>query len=217
MASVKSYSHQSFFTKGTLMPKVKLYKHFAGIFCATFAMVFTIPTYAQEFIIFEGKDSVREGDGGSKKVVNGMDFWVDGAPPKPFKLIGYITDRRHKTGLFGMISMSGLESSVVEVAKKNGGDAVIQVSSESETVGTAFNSTGTANVTSTGYGNTVKSSGFGTTNGFAAPVQKQQSKFAVVKYVVKPEAVNLNVIVSPPIESEKQKDVANPTQSEPVK
>ena len=192
-------------------------KHFVGIFFATFALAFAVPTYAQEFIVFEGKDTVREGDGGSKKVIDGMDFWVDGSPPKPFKLIGYITDRRHKTGLFGMISMSGLESSVVELAKKNGGDAVIQVSSEAETIGTAFNSTGTANVTSSGYGNTVRSSGFGTTSGFAAQVQKQQSKFAVVKYVVKPDAGNLNVTVSPPIEPEKPTDVAKPPQPEPVK
>ena len=35
---------------------------------------------AQDFLPYEGKNAVREGDGGTKKVVNGIDFWADGAP-----------------------------------------------------------------------------------------------------------------------------------------
>ena len=140
--------------------------------------------------MFEGKEVIREGDGGSKKVVNGMDFWVEGAPPRPFKLIGYITDRRHKTGLFGMFSMSSLEANVVDVAKKNGGDAVIQVSSEAETIGFASNSTGNTRATVSAYGNTATATGTTSSSGYAAPVQKQQSKFAVVQYVAKPDTTN---------------------------
>ena len=43
---------------------------------------------AQEFLPYEGKNAVQEGDGGTKKVVDGVDFWADGAPPRPFKLLG---------------------------------------------------------------------------------------------------------------------------------
>ena len=52
---------------------------------------------AQEFEKWEGKPNVQEGNGGTKKVVNGIDFWADGAPPRRFVLLGYIQDRRHKT------------------------------------------------------------------------------------------------------------------------
>jgi|SRR5450755_1544395 len=41
-------------------------------------------------------------------------FWS----PRQFKLLGYIEDRRHKTGLIGMMRMSGLEGDVADVAKQ---------------------------------------------------------------------------------------------------
>lgn len=138
---------------------------------------------AQEFQVYEGKNAVREGDGGTKKVVDGVDFWSDGAPPYRFKLIGFITDRRHKTGLVGMISMSNLEGSIAEVAKKNGGDAVIQVSSEAETVGIATNNYGSAQGSAFSSGNSTNFNASGWSSGGAAKVQKQNSKFAVIKYL----------------------------------
>lgn len=143
-------------------------------------------TFAQEFQAYEGRNAIREGDGGTKKNVDGIDFWSNGAPPYRFKLLGFITDRRHKSGLFGMISMSGLESSVAEVAKKSGGDAVIQVSSEAETVGAVGNSYGNAQGTATTTGNTTNARVTGSSSSTSAAVQKQNSKFAVVKYLKEP-------------------------------
>jgi len=98
------------------------------------ALAWPTAVVAQEFLPYEGKNAVKEGEGGTKKIIDGVDFWADGAPPRPFKLLGYISDRRHKTGLVGMIRMSSLESDVAELAKKNGGDAVILVAAEAETV-----------------------------------------------------------------------------------
>ena len=148
-----------------------------------FAMLLSVSGYSQEFIAYEGKDSIREGTGGTKKVVNGIEFWADGAPPKTFKLIGYITDRRHKTGLVGMFRMSGLENDIADVAMKNGGEAVILVSSEAETVGAVSNSIGSAQVTTSpqGQNSTARATAWNTN--IAAPVQKQQSKYAVIKFV----------------------------------
>src|SRR5437773_10072368 len=100
-----------------------------------FVVTLTTSVTAQEFLPYEGKNAVREGEGGTKKVVDGIDFWADGAPPRPFKLLGYISDRRHKTGLLGMVRMSGRERGVADVAKKNGGDDVVLVASEAETAG----------------------------------------------------------------------------------
>jgi hypothetical protein len=141
-----------------------------SVLCAAIAFTATA-TLGQDFTAYEGKNTVREGEGGGKKVVEGVDFWSDGEPPRKYKLVGYITDRRLKSGLFGMASMAGLEKDVALLAKKNGGDAVIQMGSETETtgsVGTAFGSR---------FGNSA--SGFGA----AAAVQKNNSKFAVLKYV----------------------------------
>ena len=45
---------------------------------------------AQEYLPREGKNPVREGGGGNKKNIDGIDFWADGAPPRKSRLIRYI-------------------------------------------------------------------------------------------------------------------------------
>ena len=142
-----------------------------------------LPTFAGEFIAYEGTDAIQEGTGGAKKTVDGIDFWSDGAPPRKFKLLGYISDTRLKTGLVGMIKMKNLEGSIAKQAKAVGGDAVILVSVEAETKGFIGNANTTLNGTARTSGNTthVQGSAYGTTT--AAAVQKQHTRYAVVKYV----------------------------------
>lgn len=144
--------------------------HRALLFCvATIVALGATAAKAQEFAAWEGKQQVYEGQGGTRKTIDGVDFWSNGAPPRKFMLLGYITDRRHKTGIIGAISMGNLESDVAKVAKQAGGDAVILVSENAET---------------TGYvGNAWNNPNGGPTWGNGAPVQKQNSKFAVVKYL----------------------------------
>lgn len=163
----------------------------------TLSLAVQAAALAQDFLPYEGKNSVREGQGGTKKVVDGIDFWADGAPPRQFKLLGYIEDRRHKTGLVGMIRMSSLESNVAAVAKQNGGDAVILVSSEAETVGQVGNSYGTANANSTHYAGATTTRASGTSTSMSAAVQKQQSKYAVVKYLPDPDPAATGVSATP--------------------
>jgi hypothetical protein len=43
-----------------------------------------------------------QGHGGTRKVVDGMDVWTHGDPPRPFKLLGIIEDERPG----GMIPMA---------------------------------------------------------------------------------------------------------------
>lgn len=142
------------------------------IFVAVLVSSMPAPAHAQDFIAFEGKNAVKEGEGGAKKTVEGVEFWSDGAPPRKFRLLGYVTDRRQKNGLLGMARMSSLEKDVAEVVKNNGGDAAILMASEAETVGMIGNAFATGN-----------RSAFGTSVG----VQKQNSKYAVVKYLAEGE------------------------------
>ncbi|MEI8299403.1 MAG: hypothetical protein WCH32_15455, partial [Pseudomonadota bacterium] len=163
----------------------------ARVIAVAAALALAAPAFAQDFTAWEGKNAVQEGDGGTKKTVNGIDFWADGSPPRKFKLIGYIHDRRHKSGLVGMVRMSGLESDIAKVAKANGGDAVILVASGAETVGrvaTGFaNTHSTTNASANVYGNSAyghantNSNTFGTA--VATDVQKQESKYAVIQYL----------------------------------
>ena len=154
---------------------------------------------AQEFLQYEGKNAVSEGDGGAKKIVDDIEFWTEGAPPKRFKLLGYVTDRRHKSGIWGKISMSSLESDIAKVAKENGGDAVILMSSDAETIGVVGHSFGSVhgNANTTGSGNTTRMGNMstntfsanttfrasGSSTSLSSAVQKNNSKYAVVTYL----------------------------------
>ena len=79
---------------------------------------------AQEFAAWEGKQVVKVGEGGARKVINGIDFWTEGTPPKPYVLVGYLLDTRHESGIYGMMRMASLEGSIANKAKQAGGDAV---------------------------------------------------------------------------------------------
>jgi hypothetical protein len=77
------------------------------------------------FLAYDGWDSVQQGQGGEKKVVGGVDFWMQGSPPRRFKILGSIEGARRKGGLVGMASFSSPEDGVARQARGVGGDAVI--------------------------------------------------------------------------------------------
>jgi ABC-type nitrate/sulfonate/bicarbonate transport system substrate-binding protein len=43
-----------------------------------------------DFQAWEGGNSVVQGHGGTRKVVDGMDVWTHGDPPRRFKVLGII-------------------------------------------------------------------------------------------------------------------------------
>jgi hypothetical protein len=140
-------------------------------------------TYAQEFEGFEGSNNVFEGDGGSRKNVDGIDFWTNGAPPAKFALLGYISDRRHKSGLVGKIRMSGLEHDVAEKVRAVGGDAVILVDSEAETVAVGHWGSSSSRGSAQAFGNSASATSQSHGTAFSRPIQKQVTRFAVIKYL----------------------------------
>lgn len=74
--------------------------------------------------------------------------------------------------------MSGLQKDVAKLAKESGGDAVILVAANAETVGFV----GRSQATATGSGNTANAYG----SSMSAGVQKQNTRFAVVRYLPEP-------------------------------
>jgi hypothetical protein len=154
---------------------------------------------AGDFVSYEGNDPVRLGSGGEKKIVDGIDFWSNGAPPRKFKIIGYVTGSRLKSGLIGMIRMSGLDSSIAKEARKAGGDAVILTNSEAVTEGyinntrtnaaMIANTSGSLNATTSGntttgtFGATTTTQDQSNSATIAVPVEQQHPKYAVIKYL----------------------------------
>ena len=120
---------------------------------------------------FEAKVNEFEGQGGTKEIVEGMEVWDYGTPPRKYMILGMIDDSRSG----GIGSMSSLKSDVVAKAKEVGGDALIQVSNNSQFVGTY--STGSASAYS--YGNSATAYG----SSVSVPIRRNMSKFAVIQYL----------------------------------
>ncbi|MES1157043.1 MAG: hypothetical protein ABUL73_04600 [Alphaproteobacteria bacterium] len=163
------------------------------------------------FTSYVARDARREGDGGERTVVNGMEIWTNGSPPRRWEIIGYIADRRHRTGLYGAIRMSMRDRDVVAVARANGGDAVILVNEQAEVVGhVAYaeantNAYATANTngafagtefgqangniyngTFSGWGSshtTAQGSSNTTAWGYDRSIEKENARYAVIRWL----------------------------------
>jgi hypothetical protein len=124
-----------------------------------------------EYKVFEGKGNVIDGQGGTKVVVDSMEIWDNGEPPRKFMVLGIIEDERPG----GIIPMSRLRSDMVKKAREVGGDAIIQLNSQSKITGYYTSSSASASA----YGNSATAYGSSTT----MPVRRNMAKYAVIKYV----------------------------------
>ncbi len=72
--------------------------------------------------VWEGRaPQVLEGQGGTKDIVDGVELWNDGTPPRRFQVMGVVTVEATSHP----ISVSQARSAVAAEVKKAGGDAAI--------------------------------------------------------------------------------------------
>jgi hypothetical protein len=128
-----------------------------------------------QFLTYDGRDAVQEGQGGNKKVVDGVDFWMDGTPPHRYQILGEITDERWRSGLVGLIQMGRLDKDIARMVHEKGGDAVLLADEHDRVVGVATTGFGNA------YGN--RWGAWGSSSAFSAPMTREASRFIVVKYL----------------------------------
>src|SRR5438105_976918 len=67
-----------------------------------------------EFRSFEANNKLFEGRGGIKVVVDGMEIWYSGDPPRRFTVLGIIDDQRP----VGIIPMAQLRGDLVKKARE---------------------------------------------------------------------------------------------------
>jgi hypothetical protein len=130
---------------------------------------------------------IYQGRGGASKNVDGVDIWLDGTPPRKFRIIGYVTDSRPG----GPIPMAIRDSDLAAAAKRNGGDGILLKAEQSEFLGTY--STGSATAVTTGHatavtnGNLTTVTGGGVTtatgSGISVPIVRREGQYYVIKYV----------------------------------
>jgi hypothetical protein len=152
------------------------------------------PSFAgTEFLAYEGRNAIHEGQGGNKKVVEGVEFWISGDPPHRFQVIGSISDRRHETGLFGMVRMAGMETDIARAAKVAGGDAVILSDQSEEFLGAA--SVSNTNVSGGVNGSEFHANAF--SSSFARAVKNHLASYVVVKYLPDVPSASLSTLAHP--------------------
>jgi hypothetical protein len=122
-----------------------------------------------EYKAFQGvREGIVDGKGVAKIVVDGMDIWEDGEPPRKFKVLGFIDDTRGTNWIHTTLH----RGDIVKKAREAGGDAVIKLNAQSQLEGFYSAGGASANV----YGVYVRTSHYGSP-------ENNVSKYAVVKYV----------------------------------
>lgn len=102
-----------------------------GIILAGLIVAFPVPALAGakiQFSAYEGADAIKTGEGGTKLAKNGIDYWTSGTPPRQYRVIGLITDKRDEQWDGGHAVGS---PKVARLVKEAGGDGVI-IASQTE-------------------------------------------------------------------------------------
>lgn len=84
-----------------------------------------------DFQPYEGKNNSYEGNGGTKVVVDGIDFWANGTPPRKYTIIGMVVSEVGS----GVGDESLIRTAVASEVKKRQGNAAIQVNNNSSFAG----------------------------------------------------------------------------------
>lgn len=132
-------------------------------------------TASTEFLAYQGRDAIHEGQGGEKKVVDGVDFWMAGSPPQRFQVLGSITDERWRSGLYGLMQISRLQHDIAKEVRTVGGDGVIVTDSQDRVRGYGTSTFGSAT-----YGNGWA---FGSAQSYTHAYGTRATSYIVVKYL----------------------------------
>jgi len=117
-------------------------------------------------------ESIYVGRGGTRSVQDGMDIWVDGDPPRRYRVLGIINDQRFNEAK----PMSQLPSDVVKEAREVGGQALIRFSTRSEVI--AYK-----NIDGTTSGTAQGTAAAATGGATATPIRRNTALFLVIQYV----------------------------------
>jgi len=82
---------------------------------------------SNQYRAFEARDPFREGAGGTRQTVEGVDIWYDGTPPRRYQIIGVLTVSQRE----GWGSNALIENSIVRQTRRRDGDAAILIRSDS--------------------------------------------------------------------------------------
>jgi hypothetical protein len=123
--------------------------------------------------------AVQRGSGGSYHIVQGIEFYEEGTPNRPYQVIGVITDSRPA----GPWTLGPRARTIAKLAVQNGGQAVIRQSDEREFVGfsTAQNANWSESSWHEGSGNS-QAHGTASGNATTTALYNAHTRVLVVRY-----------------------------------
>ena len=137
---------------------------------ATASLTFAACTSTQ-YATYSGSP-VLVGEGGASRMVQGLEVWVMGTPPRSYRVIGYIKDNHYEGN---WKSSSVIPTSVATQARAAGADAVIISSDSHDAVG-AFSY---ASLNGWGTGNNFFANGWGASRA----LYERNSTYLAIQYV----------------------------------
>jgi hypothetical protein len=133
-----------------------------------------------KFSQWEGSTTLK-GVGGAKEVVDGIDIWTTGSPPREYKIVGVINDERGT----GRLYMARQLEDLAKEAKANGGDAIIMGGKDTKYLG-SINTGGTSVTSGTAQtfgNNTYYNSTSYNSGGLSMAAMRQNTQAFVIKYL----------------------------------
>ena len=100
------------------------------LFFLIFVLLVLTGCASTKYSAYEG-DNVFVGEGGTKEMVEGIELWKQGEPPRKYKLLGVIEDERTD----GPIARAAFHKDIAKKARDSGGDAIILLSEKSQIEG----------------------------------------------------------------------------------
>lgn len=113
---------------------------------------------SNEYQPYEARDPFREGQGGTRRTVGGIDIWQNGTPPRRYQIIGVLTVTLGE----GIGHRALVENSVVQQTRRRNGDGAILVGSDSDVTGAVAQPIGAGAV--------------------LIPVRSRVNRFLIIKY-----------------------------------
>lgn len=128
---------------------------------------------------YEPADNSFKGQGGTKLVIDGIDFWENGTPPRRYRILGIIDDSRPS----GPLPMASLQSDIAAKAQETGGDAVILMGADSQITGQFHQTRGNFSGSAHTMAGTTFFQGQQTQTGHSFPIGRHYGKYAVIQYL----------------------------------
>lgn len=132
------------------------------------------------------------GRGGTVKSVDGIDVWTSGEPDRRFRVLGVIDQSHYNNrSIMALIAGATKESTLITIAKKHGGDAIILLGSDSVVTGSttrgwaAGQSSGaySGNYSRNTYGGTYSGNAFAYGTARTRAITETDTRVAVIKYL----------------------------------